>query len=285
MVGAASCTHPCALTPVRLLWAHPYSRKLRIAGTKPRSIVMSTPQSHAAQENPPSESTLRWAKITGLAYLALFVSGIVGFLLIRQQLYVPDDATLTAAKVVSHEGLARLGIAVDLVTVLAQALAAVGFFLLFRRVDPIGAASITAFGLLNCVIVLMATAFSATALQVALRGGPTAASEARMLYDLNAAAWNAAGLFFGLWLIPMGWLTLRSGSMPRVLGWILVVGGVGGVLSPFVSALAPDASGLADVLPLAVIPGEVWIIGYLLIKGMPERPQVPRQRAAEDAVA
>jgi hypothetical protein len=36
-----------------------------------------------------------------------------------------------------------------------------------------------------------------------------------------------------------------------------------------VSVLAPDASGLAGVLPLAVIPGEVWIIGYLLIKGMP----------------
>ena len=227
----------------------------------------------------------RWAQLTGLAYLVLFGSGIVGFLLIRRQLYVPDDAMRTAANLVAHEGLARLAIAVDLVTVLAQALAAVGFLLVFRRVDSVGAASITAFGLLNCVVVLMAAAFSATALQVALRGGPTSASEALTLYDLNAATWNAAGLFFGLWLIPMGWLTLRSGSMPRVLGWILVVGGVLGVLSTFVSVLAPDASGLAGVLPLAVIPGEVWMIGYLLIKGMPERPRVPERRASEGAVA
>jgi hypothetical protein len=226
----------------------------------------------------------RPAQLTALAYLVLFVSGIVGFLLIRQQLYVPDDATRTAANLVAHEGLARLGIAVDLVTVLAQALAAVGFFLVFRRVDSVGAASITAFGLVNCVVVLMATPFSATALQVALRGGPTSASEALTLYDLNAATWNAAGLFFGLWLIPMGWLTLRSGSMPRVLGWILVVGGVGGVLGTFVSVLAPDASVLAGVLPLAVIPGEVWMIGYLLIKGMPERPQGAGRRASEGAV-
>ena len=232
----------------------------------------------------------RWAQLTGLAYLVIFVSGIVGFLLIRRQLYVPDDAMRTAANLVAHEGLARLGIAVDLVTVLAQALAAVGFLLVFRRVDSVGAASITAFGLLNCVVVLMAAAFSATALQVALRGGPTSASEALTLYDLNAATWNAAGLFFGLWLIPMGWLTLRSGSMPRVLGWILVVGGVLGVLSTFVSVLAPDASWLAGVLPLAVIPGEVWMIGYLLIKGMPngprgsddELPRVPHGTAKGD---
>jgi len=225
----------------------------------------------------------RWAQLTGLAYLVIFVSGIVGFFLIRRQLYVPDDAMRTAANLVAHEGLARVGIAVDLVTVLAQALAAVGFFLVFRRVDSAGAASITAFGLVNCVVVLVATAFSATALQVALRGGQTSASEVLVLYDLNAATWSAGGLFFGLWLIPMGWLTLRSGSMPRVLGWILVVGGVAGVLGIFVSVLAPDASVLAGVLPLAVIPGEVWIIGYLLIKGMPERPQGPG-RASEGAV-
>jgi hypothetical protein len=82
----------------------------------------------------------------------------------------------------------------------------------------------------------------------------------------------------------MGWLTLRSGSMPRVLGWILVVGGVVGALSIFVSVLAPDASGLAGVLPLPATVGEVWMVGYLLIKGMPGRPRVPRQRDSEGAV-
>src|SRR3954466_14831622 len=172
--------------------------------------------------------TTRWrsARLTGLAYLVLAVSGIVGFLLIRRQLYVPDDAIRTAANLVAHEGLARVGIAADLVTVLSQALAAVGFFLVFRRVNSAGAASITAFGLVNSVVVLVATVFSATALQVALRGGPASASDSLMLYDLNAATWNAGGMFFGMWLIPMGWLTLRSGSMPSALGWILVVGGV-----------------------------------------------------------
>jgi len=161
----------------------------------------------------------------------------------------------------------------------------VGFFLVFRRVNPVGAASITAFGLVNSVVILVATAFSATALQVTVRGGPTSASDALMLYDVNAATWNAGGLFFGLWLIPMGWLTLTSGSMPRALGWILVVGGVGYVLSAFVSFLAPGASGLAGVLPLPATVGEVWMIGYLLIKGMPDGPPMPGRRDPEGAVA
>jgi Domain of unknown function (DUF4386) len=229
-------------------------------------------------------TTQRSARLTGLAYLVLAISGIVGFVLVRPQLYVLDDATRTAGNLVAHEGLARLGIAADLVTVLSQALAAVGFFLVFRRVNSAGAASITAFGLVNSVVVLVATAFSATALQVALRGGPTSASQSLMLYDLNAATWNAGGLFFGLWLIPMGWLTLRSGFMPRALGWILVVGGVGYILSTFVSLLAPGASGLAGVLPLVATVGEVWMVGYLLIKGTPQGPPVPGRRAPEAAL-
>src|SRR3954451_8147829 len=230
-------------------------------------------------------TTHRSARLTGSAYLVLAVSGVVGFLVVRQQLYAADDAMRTAANLVAHEGLARLGIAADLVTVLSQGLEAVGFFLVFRRVNSAGAASITAFGLVNSPVVLVATAFSATALQVALRGVPTSASNALMLYDVNAASWNAGGLFFGLWLIPMGWLTLRSRSMPRVLGWILVVGGVGYVLRTLVTVLAPGASGVTGVLPLGATVGEVWMVGYLLIKEMPERPRVPRRRAPEAALA
>jgi Domain of unknown function (DUF4386) len=224
--------------------------------------------------------TQRSARLTGSAYLVLAVAPIVG-LLIRRQLYVQEDAARTATNLVVHEGLARVGVAADLVTVLSQALAAVGFFLVFRRVNSAGAASVTAFGLVNSVVVLVATGFSATALQVALPGGPTSASNALMLYDLNAVTWNTGGLFFGLWLIPMGWLTLRSGSMPRALGWILVVGGVGYVLSTFVKVLAPDASALAGILPVVATVGEVWMVGYLLIKRMPEGPPVPRRRSPE----
>src|SRR3954451_7485464 len=227
----------------------------------------------------------RWAQLTGLAYLVLALSGIVGFLLVRPQLYVADDAMRTTANLVAHEGLARIGIAADLVTVLSQALAAVGFFLVFRRVNSPGAASITAFGLVNSVVVLVATAFSATALQVALRGGPTSASDTQMLYDVNAATWSAGGLFFGLWLIPMGWLALRSGLKPSALGWILVVGGVGYILSTFASFLAPGASGLAGALPLLATIGEVWMVAYLLIKGMPQGHPVQERPAPEAAVA
>ena len=74
----------------------------------------------------------------------------------------------------------------------------------------------------------------------------------------------------------MGWCVLRSGWMPRALGWILVGGGIGYVLSAFVRYLAPDAPVVADALAYPATVGEFWMVGYLLIRGV-------RRHALEEA--
>ena len=215
-------------------------------------------------------STLRsTARLTGLAYLGLAISGLLGYLLIRQQLYVPGDAAATTANLVGNEALARLGTAVDLTVVLTQALAALLFFRLFRGVDAFAAGAIAAFGLVNAVVILIAAVFSATALEVALGepvpGGDQAAT-AQLLHELTATSWSLGSLFFGLWLIPMGWLARRSGYLPGALGWVLMAGGVGYVLSTYVGGLAPD--GVASALTIPATVGELWMVGYLLGKGV-----------------
>jgi hypothetical protein len=217
------------------------------------------------------------ARRAGFAYLGLAISGVVGFLVIRAQLFVPGDAAATTMSLLEREGLARLGIAADLTMVLTQALVALYLFKLFRGVNSFAAGSLAAFGFMNAAAILVATLFSTTALQRALDGA--AADTVLLLYDLNGAAWSVGALFFGLWLIPMGWLALRSGFMPRPLGWILMVGGVGYLLSAYTSHLFPDASALADGLTVPAVVGEFWMIGYLLIRGV--RPGVePREATA-----
>ena len=211
------------------------------------------------------------ARLTGLAYLGLAVSGMLAFLFIRQQLYVPDDAAATLTNLVEREGLARVGIAADLTVVLSQALAALGFFRLFRPVSSFAAGAIAAFGLVNAVVVLVATAFSATALDVALgeASAPGGRAESvQLLYELSGAAWAVGGLFFGLWLLPMGWLAWRSGYMPRPLGWVLIAGGIGYVMSTYLLYLAPGASSWSPVLTAPASVGELWMVVYLLWKGV-----------------
>lgn len=101
-----------------------------------------------------------------------------------------------------------------------------------------------------------------------------AAGQVQLLYLISENLWGVGAIFFGLWLVPMGWCALRSGWMPRPLGWVLIAGAVGYVLSAGVSFLAPDLGGLAMALTMPASIGEFWMVGYLLWRGL-RRPAVP----------
>jgi hypothetical protein len=141
---------------------------------------------------------------------------------------------------------------------------------LFRRADPVGAAGIAAFGLMNAAAILVSAALLATAVQLATEPAGAGPADVQMLYLISGNLWVAGGLFFGLWLIPMGRCVLSTGWMPRALGWVLIAGGTGYVLSTFAAYLAPDAGLVADLLVVPASIGEFWMVGYLLIRGVRE---------------
>lgn len=214
----------------------------------------------------------RTARLTGAFYLALGITGMLTFLAIRSQLHAPDAPAETLANLTDREGPARWGIALELGVVLSQALVAVWFYKLFRPVSTFLAGTIAAFGLVNAAAILGSAAALSTALGVALdpslAPGGDAAATVQLLYTISDGFWAGGAIFFGLWLIPMGRAVLVSGWMPRVLGHILVVGGVGYVLSAFTAVLLPDLSAVAEVLTIPATIGEFWMLGYLLILGV-----------------
>jgi hypothetical protein len=210
----------------------------------------------------------RTARMTGLFYLGVAITGVLGFLIVRPQLFAADDPNATLANLVTHGSLARADVALELLLVVTQTLTAVWFYRLFRTVDSFAASGIAAFGMVNAVVGLVSAALRATAVEVSTDPFGDAAANVHVLYLVGDNLWGVGALFFGLWLIPMGWCVLRSGWMPRVLGWILVGGGVGYVISAFIRYLAPDAQFVAEALAYPASVGEFWMVGYLLIRGV-----------------
>jgi len=214
----------------------------------------------------------RTARTTGLLYLGFFIAGIAGSIVVRGQLFAADDPNGTLSNLVAHESLARVGIALELGIVLAQALTAVWFYRLFRSVDTFAAGSLAVFGMVNAVAILGSAAVLATALDVAtdrslvVTGG--AAATVQLLYVASGHLWGVAALFFGLWLLPMGWLVIRSRWLPQLLGWLLAAAGACYIVSTFVSYLFADAGLVTQLLQIPSIIGEAWIMGYLIIVGV-----------------
>lgn len=65
----------------------------------------------------------------------------------------------------------------------------------------------------------------------------------------------------------------------RRLGWLLLAGGAGYVVNTFVLVLLPDATALADSLLLPSTIGELWMIGYLLWRGVNGHLRLARRAA------
>ncbi len=222
--------------------------------------------------------TIRTARAAGAWYLGLAVTGMLGFLALRPQLIDADDPAATLANLVAHSGQAHLLVLLEMAIVVTQALAAVYFYKLFRPINPAAAFATAAFGMVNSVAIMASGAFIATANSLAagsnsagstLAPGGDAAGTVGLMYELSANSWGMGNLFFGLWLIPMGWLAVTSGRFPRPLGWALVVGGVGYFLSGLVDYGVADApAGLVTGLAFPASIGEFWMVGYLVIKGI-----------------
>ena len=89
----------------------------------------------------------------------------------------------------------------------------------------------------------------------------------QLLVAFITNAWGVGSLFFGLWLIPMGYIALRSNRMPPWLGRILIIGGIGYLLNTFIKYMGFTNS-LIDALVIPATIGEFWMICYLLIYGI-----------------
>jgi|AntRauTorckE6833_2_1112554.scaffolds.fasta_scaffold00084_25 hypothetical protein len=209
---------------------------------------------------------LNTSRITALLYLGLAVAGAVSFLYANQKLFVEGDALATSSNLVGNEGLARFGIAVEMALVVFQALVAVWFYKLFRKKDTFVAGLIAIFGMVNAIAIMIASAMWLSSLNAAIANQP---EQSLLLYNLHENIWLVSSLFFGLWLIPMGY-AVKLSKMPVALAWILILGGTGYILSAFISILLPEQSTLTELLPFFATIGELWIIGYLLIKPLEE---------------
>jgi hypothetical protein len=82
-----------------------------------------------------------------------------------------------------------------------------------------------------------------------------------------------ASLFWGLWLFPFGWLVVRCGKLPRVLGVLLMLGGAGYLVDVFGTLLLEGytRTAFSDVVHLPAAVGEVGTCLWLLVMGMRAR--------------
>lgn len=103
------------------------------------------------------------------------------------------------------------------------------------------------------------------------------------MVSLGLRAWGIliAQIFWGLWLLPLGILVLRSGYFPGVLGVLLMIACFGYLIGSNVSFLLPSCGAVVTPIAGAVSAvGEIAFLLWLIIKGarLPQNSVSPQPR-------
>ena len=215
-------------------------------------------------------------RLAGLLYLVVVVAGTFSLGYVPSQVTVPEDPAATVANIVAAETLFRWGLAGFVVMQVAFLLLPLALYRLFRNVDRPAAVLMVALALASVPIGLVGLTHKIDALELltdpafgAAYASPQLQAEAMAALLSYGNTVLMASVFWGLWLIPFGYLVVKSGAVPRVLGVLLMLGGVGYTVDLFGDLLVPGYSGtlLARYATLPASAGEILTCLWLLLVG------------------
>lgn len=221
-------------------------------------------------------SEKRLARIAGVLYLIVAVCGGFSELYVRSSVKVPGDAAATAHNISASATLFRIGALTDLVNIASFLVLAL---VLYGLLKPVSAKAALAMLVFNAVSVAVMTANMVNhlgALQAATSedhtgayGAESSDALAMLFLDMHSHGYLVAAIFFGLWLLPLGYMLFKSRYAPRALGTLVMVGSFGYVADVVANVLAPKVGEtLTPVLVLPSVLAEVSLILWLLVKGL-----------------
>ena len=226
----------------------------------------------------------KYARAGGILFLLSLIAGGFGEAYVPSKLIVSVDAAATAANIRNFDFLYRLGFASFLIESLCDITLALILYVLLKPVSR-------ELSLLAAFFGLMATATFAFAeffyfAPVVIMGGSYLKTftpdQLNSLVLLSMKFYGYAGMivtaYYGMAWIVRAHLMFSSGYLPKFLGVLMAIGGIGFVVRNFLLILAPAYA--SDVFLMLMFPGGLIMTGWLLVKGVDVSKWNARVKAA-----
>ncbi len=219
------------------------------------------------------------ARLAGVVYLTLFISGIVAEFFVRTSLIVPGDALVTASQIGAAPGLFRIGIVADLVMIVSDILLAILFYQILKPVSATLSAIAAAFRLtqamilgINLLNLYLVLELVGGAPYLAPLAGGTAEALALFFANAHDTGYALGLVFFGVSLAFVGYLTIRAEYLPTILGALLLVAALGYLTDSMARTVLLDYERFAPIFDTVVfVPAfvsELAMSLWLVIRGV-----------------
>jgi len=218
-------------------------------------------------------------RFAGLLYILASIPGFFALVYVPSKLIVRGNATATAHNIVTSETLFRLGIAGDLICQALFIFVALALYDLLKGVNRRQALLMVTLILVSIPIAFL-NELNGIAALILVRGAdflslfdkPQRDALAMLFLNLRGHGFDVAGIFWGLWLFPLGLLVYRSGFLPRILGVVLMVNCFAYPLNSFTSLVLPRYEAIVSRWMSPLQFGEVVFMLWLVIMGAKPKP-------------
>jgi hypothetical protein len=210
-------------------------------------------------------------RILAALYVFVIIAGITAQGFISDRLVVGNDAAKTAANILANRSLYRLGYTIFMLEMVAQVAVSALYYDLLKPVDRSLARLSTIIGLTGAGIKTLARLFyyaplillSGTSYFSALQPAQLEALSLVFL-ELNSQGAAIALIFFGFETVIRGWLLFNADFLPRFLGVLSMVGGLG-----WLTYLWPPLGAQVFLwVALFAIADVILTTGWLFIRGV-----------------
>ena len=222
-------------------------------------------------------STKKTARIAGLLYLFVVMTGIFSLMYVPSKLIAADNAALTYQNITSSEPIFRLWIVIGLLCYTFFLFLALVLYKVLKPVHENDAKLMALLALMSVPIYFLnaQNQFNALSLVSGTKshyGLSVEQIQWQVMLYLNQYdnGMRIVHIFSGLWLFPFGYLVFKSGFLPKVLGVLLMLGCFGYLINFLGHTLIPDYSkiGISSFISLPASIGEIGICLRLLIAGV-----------------
>jgi hypothetical protein len=163
----------------------------------------------------------RLARIAGLLYLVVGTFGAFAVGYVGPKVYAAGDAATTAANVLANTGLVRIGVVADLFQATVLVFLGLTLYRLLKHVNQHAASAMMVLVAIATTTMCLDKVFQVAAVRVATDtsyaasfGAAGANALVLLLLDMHNHGYIIAQIFFGLWLVPLGYLAYTSGCSP-----------------------------------------------------------------------
>ena len=213
----------------------------------------------------------RAALIAGFGILIAVMTAPFAEFYINPRLIVPGDIEQTAQNILANQGLFLGGIFCFLITFISDVVIAWALYVLLRPVNKSVSLLTAWFRLVYTLMALFALLNHVTVLRLlntpdylTLFGSDQLHAQVKLLLNSFGYEWGIGAVVFGIHLGMLGYLVYRSGYIPKILGILLAIAGLGYLIDNLRPYLFPNAD-----LGFLIITffGELIFMLWLLIRG------------------